>query len=280
MLKQKKFPTVLLDDNGAFTNLSTDALSFGRDTFAVALNASEDYLYFGRDKQFPMVYVEMGVANQVANTLTIEYWDGTAWTALPGLVDETKGLTRSGAIQFDLAPADWAKNTVNALSKNWIRIRPSVTLSASTTIQGMNIVFSDDQDLKGIFPNISQYLFSTETTFILRHESARDDIVQRIRNQGHAKLKVTDGTVENIEPWDLLQYEEVRRWSTYLVLENIFSSLQSTEDGMYMQKAEEFKAKAADADDLFFLSLDKDDDGKLDETEKTQAINAGFFFRR
>jgi len=280
MLKQKKFPIVFHDDNGVFTNFSFDALSFGRDAFACVLNSTEDYLYFGRDKKFPMVYVEMGTANTTANTLTIQYWNGTAWASLAGLIDDTKGFTRSGAIQWDLEQATWTSNAVNSETKYWIRIRPGSNLSAGTTVQGMNIIFSDDQDIKGIYPAVTNYLMTGESTFILRHESARDDIVQSIRNDGHAKLTLGDGTIENIEPWDFLQYEEVRRWSTYLVMENIFSSLQSTEDGMYAQKAEEYRSKAAEAKQLFFLSLDKDDDGTLDETEKTANFSQARFFRR
>mgnify|MGYP001171005353 CR=1 FL=1 len=272
MLKQKNYPSVLHDDDGVFKDYSFEALSYGRDSFPLPLVAGDDFLYFGKDKEFPMLFIEMGVANATANILTVEYWNGTAWAPMVKLIDDTKGMTRSGAIQFDL-PSDWAKNTINSLENNWVRISPSVSLDIGTTIQGINIVFSDDRDLQGIYPGIQNYMTSTETSYILRHETARDDIVQAIRNRGFVKYSEM-GMQLDYDAWDFLSYEQVGRWATYLVLKNIFSSLQSKEDGLYKQKAEEYEKAAGDAEVSFYLTLDRNNDGKVQEAESSADISS------
>ena len=54
--------------------------------------------------------------------LSWEYWNGTAWWKLAGLLDETLNLKRSGAIRFDipadLQPTDWAGK-----NNHWVRAR-------------------------------------------------------------------------------------------------------------------------------------------------------------
>lgn len=269
MLKQKNFPRVLHFD-GTYHDYSFEALSYGRDSFLLPMTTS-DYLYFGKEKNFPMIFIEMAVANNIANTLTIEYYNGTAWTSLE-VIDDTKGLTRSGSIQFDM-PSDWAETTVGGFTNTWIRIKPSEDLLSTTAVQGINILFSDDLDLEGIYPGVRNYMASTEASYVLRHEAARNDIVQAIRNRGFIKHDSLGNSLD-YDAWDFLDYEQVGRWSTYLVLKNIFSSLQSKEDGLYKQKAEEYSKEASDAEVAFYLTLDKNNDGKKTENEASFDISS------
>lgn len=289
MLRQKNPPTVFHDDNSVFTDFSQEALDYSRDGFAAVLSSTEDYLYFGRFKPFNAVYVELTTANTNANDLTIEFSEESTFTAVSNLVDETKGLTRSGFIRWDRA-LDMKAQTVNSESKFWIRIRPGADFSAGTEIKGMNIVFSDDQDLKAEYPEILSLISSNETTYILRHQAARDDIIQNLRNRGHLKRLsatpqsqddlITESRRENIEPWDLLDSEEINRWSVFKTLHKIFSNLQSGEDDFYQQKAAEFKRKAKEAGDLYYISIDTNDDGFAGAGEKLQEIGSVFIARR
>ena len=54
--------------------------------------------------------------------LTWEYWNGTGWLALPGLVDGTKRFSISGEITFR-CPHDISPVTVNGQENLWIRVR-------------------------------------------------------------------------------------------------------------------------------------------------------------
>jgi hypothetical protein len=60
------------------------------------------------------VYMEGGVAN-TNNVLTLKYWNGAAWAAIPGVVDgtfDTQSLGKSGRVSF-VPPAGWATKTID-----------------------------------------------------------------------------------------------------------------------------------------------------------------------
>lgn len=270
MINPKNPSKIFIDDNSVFTDASLDLNTFSRDSVSMVLVAAEDYLYYGRYKPFPALYFEFSTANTNAGTLTVEYYNGSTWNAVSELLDETKHFTRSGFIYFE-QPDDWATVAVNGSTQYWLRFKPSVDLSAGTSLLGASIIYSDDRDLEAIYPGVLNYRASSESSYILRHQNARDEIVQELRNKGFRKVDST-GTYQQYEPWDLLNIFEVNRWSTYRVLENIFSSLQSTEDGLYKQKADEYREKANEYENAFYITLDKDDDGVVDASESSGDI--------
>lgn len=271
MINTKTMPRVLLEASGDFSEESVAAASFGRDSFPCPLDEAGGALYFGLYKPFGAVYVEMEVVNAVRANLSISYWNGTGWASVSNTIDETRGLSRSGFIQLD-RPKDWKKTTVNGLDAFFLKMVSDADLSPETTIQGMNLVFSDDQDLVGVYPSILNFLEETEKSFILRHETARDDIVQWVRNSGEIKKSVELGAHAQIQSWDLLEIEEVRNWSKYLVLANIFSGLQSKDGSIWLQKAEEYTKRASDSRAAFYLSLDTNDDGAASPLESARNI--------
>lgn len=285
MLAQKNYPAVVIDDGITVTDVSFDALSFGRDTFACALTSAAKYLYFGRYKPFSALYVEVGTANtQAQSEFHVEYWDGTQWVWLAdNVIDDTKGFMRSGFVQFT-PPTDWAMKDIGPGERYFIRFVPSENFLAGCTVQGMNLVYADDQDLNTVYPGVLNYKHSNEVSFILRHEAARDRIVQDVRNRGHRKVSPSGTTMlrkyANYDAWDVLDVSEVKEWAKYLALENIFSSLQSTEDGLYKQKAEEYRELAQEARAAFYLTLDQDDDGVVDSNESSMDISVRRLVRR
>jgi hypothetical protein len=94
---------------------------------------ADDEAYVGMPAKFDRVTFGFGTAG-VANaaiTLAWEYWNGTAWTALAGLVDGTTKLTVNGKVTFTI-PTDWATKAVNTVGSGtaktcfWIRVRFTV----------------------------------------------------------------------------------------------------------------------------------------------------------
>jgi hypothetical protein len=271
MLKQKNYPRVYWFDGVTTTGISFFMLSYGRDPITLPLETTH-YLYFGKNKPINALYVEMGsVVNSVNGALTVEYHDGSGWVSVDSLVDDTNFFKRSGYIQFD-RPTDWAEQTIGSEAQYFLRISVSANVTPTMSIQGMNIVFSDDQDLNGIYPGITQYLQPSEDSFILRHENSRDLIVQDIRNQGLRKKRELASYYENIDAWDFLEVEEVKNWSAYLTLANIFSSLQSNTTDLYKEKADDYEEKAEFYKAQFYLSIDKDGDGLKDNEESANQI--------
>jgi hypothetical protein len=279
MLIQKNPPVVIWDDNSVFKNISFYMLSYGRDAYSIPMVAADDYLYFGMYKPFDSLYVEMANPSSVTSTLSIEYYDGSAWADVEGILDDTLSFKRSGFVSFD-KPDDWESTSVDSIASFYIRIRPSANLSSTASIQGINIVFSDDSDLEGVYPGVSNYRASSESSFILRHENSRNLIVQEIRNRGFRKNPVDSNGYENVTAWDLLQHDEVRQWSIYLTMANIFSSLQSKEDGLYKQKTEDYLELAEMFKAAFYITLDRDDDGIKDASESAADISPRRLVRR
>ncbi len=295
MINQKTLPTVFHDADGTFSDFSIDAVSFGRDSFALPLKAATDAFYFGLWKPFANVFVEMAIPNLETVTFLAEYWDGSAWVIVDNLLDDTKGFQRSGNLQWDRPGKAWKENTVNNKSAFWIRLTPDADFTVDPTfdpeadpipesivprVQGMGVLFSDDQDLRAVYPAVMNLLDDSEISFVLRHENARDDIVQFIRNSGIMKSSKELGVHDEIEAWDLLVIEEVRAWSKYLALSNIFSGVQSKEKGMWKEKSEEYEEKAENAKAAFFLSLDRNDDGIKDPEESLGRIDTVSLVRR
>lgn len=270
MIKQLKLPSALWSDNEVYTDYSVRAANYGRDTCSLAaLSATQDYFYFGLYKQFSKVYIEVSTANAAAIALDWEYYNGTAWTDIVNDVDDTLGFSRSGFIQWDVNQTAWATTTVNSIaSKYWVRFRPASNFDAGAAIYGVNIVYSDDQDLIMEAPEVASYYPASTSSFILRHQAARDDIVQDIRNSGKYKVSYADGLFRNVDVWDLLDIDEIRVWSKYLVLSKIFENLSTVKDDVYWARSEGYKAKAGTASKLYYLTLDGDDDGVTDIEER------------
>lgn len=284
MLIPKDYPRVLFSDNGVFTDISLNMLNYGADTSTVAVVAAEDKIYFGRVKPFAAIYVEMGTANTNASTMSVKYYDqdAAAFTNVTNLVDETKGFTRSGFIQFqnpasDISGTVWDTTTVNSVERYWVEITFSASFSAGTALKGMNIVYSDDKDMNRVYDGVTNFFRSGTTTGILYHEQARREIVQALRKDGHFKMRLgaqnNDGMPAQIDEWDLHAIEEVNLWSTYLSMSYLFENLSTQADDNWARLSAKYYLKAQEMKQAYYLTLDLNDDGVVDSDERLGTQN-------
>lgn len=261
--------TVFHDDNSSFTDFSFEAQNFIRDEFSVELVSAEDYLYVGLFKPFDRLYVEMRTANTNANTFDAEYWNGTAFVDLSNFLDLSKGMTRSGMITWTKSD-DWASTTVNSENLFWIRMKPSADHSVGTEIQGLNIVFSDDDDMREEYRNVDSLRNRNDTSFIAFHQAAREWIVQKLRNQGNVKRdNQFSAELLDITKWDLLKSEQVNEASKFMALARVFDNASDNSDGKFWQLARKYERSANEQFQLFLLTLDNDNDGIIDDAEKS-----------
>lgn len=259
---------VFHDDDSTFSDHSNAAQDYARDEFAVELDKDNDYLYIGFRKSINAVFIEMNAANANANSFTFEYYKGT-WSAITNFSDETKGFVRSGFLVWDRNLTDEEAVTIDGQEAFWYRLRPSVTHSAGTILQGLNIVFSDDSDLQSEVMNISSYIASGATSHILSHVAARDKINQDLRNKGYVKLNVATGRFEDLNVFDILNIEQLREASKWKALATIFDDVSDSPDDKYNQRAKKYNSRyKAVMGQLQFLGIDSDDDGKQDINEE------------
>jgi len=272
---------VFEDNNGTFTDHSVNAVDFVRDTFEVTLATGTDYLYVGFYKPVSALYAEISTVNTNAATMTVESWDGTAWTAVEHR-DETKGLTRSGFVTWtrqNVVEED-DRATVNSVKQEWVRFSFDVTTSA-TTFAGLNLVFADDESLKVEFPQITdpRILTSGFSSNIVHHVAARDMIVQDLRTRGYIKYD-SDNVRENMTQWDLLDVYEIKEAAKYAALAKIFFILSDDVEDNWWHKHKEYDEKYQRTMQMARLTFDADDDGDPEDTlEKLDAFKSIRFTR-
>lgn len=107
----------------AFTDVSFEAnLPSGSPKRALpAVVSANAALYTGADSRFGTLKADLDVG-MVGGALAWEYWNGSAWVALPYSSDTTETLKKSGFLVFT-KPANWRDASVNGTRKFWLRLR-------------------------------------------------------------------------------------------------------------------------------------------------------------
>lgn len=256
---------VLHDDNGIFADYSKESRDYLRDDYLIDFVGIEDYLYIGLYKPFNKTYLELKTPSVTNINLTAEYWNGSGFQAIE-LDDDSNGLIRSGFIGFN-KPTDWASNTINGKDAYYIRLSAD---DFTSEIQGLNIVYSDDNDLRKEVRCIDEFTQGNDNTFIAYHNSSRDEIVQNLRNGGYSTQLDNSFLSQNFTKWDLLDFGEVRQAAKYLCLSKIFFDVSENTDDKQYQRYIDFNQKFGEAFNLYRMSLDKNDDGIANDEEVMQ----------
>ncbi len=147
-----------------------------------------------------------------------------------------------------------------------MRFSTDTNFSAGTIASGLNLIFADDVDLQEEYRDINDFL-GDDTSFIATHQSVRNDIVNKVRRQGKRKMQDSATKYENMTQWDFLDLSELRDAAKYYALHKIFLNASDSTDGKFNQLMNSYRAKGDEAFTLFFMSLDLDDDGVLDDGE-------------
>lgn len=102
----------ILEENGvAFTDETVDIQDAGASDVTLLPGAFnlEDAFYFGGIVQFGRISLTIATGGAGDYTVAWEYWNGSAWTALSGVTDNTTDLKTTGTntVVFTV-PGDWA----------------------------------------------------------------------------------------------------------------------------------------------------------------------------
>jgi hypothetical protein len=123
-------------DAAVFTDETTEANEDTGDdmTLFPATPAEDDAYYFGFSVPLGHMILNITTAGAGTYTLTWEYWNGSAWSALTVGEDETGSFKNAGLgnINFTI-PADWAANTVNSQGPFYF-IRAVIDAGTTTTV--------------------------------------------------------------------------------------------------------------------------------------------------
>lgn len=275
-MKSKEFYTVKYEG----TDLSLKVKDYLNNEVTLPLDVGQ-FLYVGYYKPFKNMFIYFSELNTVAAAITLEYYDGNDWVELPDVIDETENFIKSGFVNFP-RPANWKVQTVDGDELFYIRIKTDTALTPTTKLKGLNILFSNDDDLIGIRSNIVSK-HNNGNSWVEKHEAARKHIVQQLRNLGYRKVKqATDSPIyfeeekedqkvySNLTQFDLLEPFELREASKFLALSYIYlDELSDEEDDKWYRNGIRHEQRGYEALNTFMLKIDVDDDGKEDIEESS-----------
>ncbi|MBA7478563.1 hypothetical protein ES707_13990 [subsurface metagenome] len=99
----------------------------------VAGLTENDAFYFGLDKKWGQLWLDIGVPAVGNFALAHEYWDGGAWVGLAGVVDNTVEFGAAGKHNIKwTVPGDWALTVVDAKNLFWVRARVTNAVTYTT----------------------------------------------------------------------------------------------------------------------------------------------------
>jgi hypothetical protein len=125
-------------DDAAFTDNTTEAVLDGGTAFNLLSNPASgtDRCYVGLQRPFDKMKFDLATMG-VGGTYVVEYWNGSAWTALT-VTDGTSGFTADGTITWTI-PTDWTTKAVNSVTLYWVRIRASANPSTTPTVNSVTV---------------------------------------------------------------------------------------------------------------------------------------------
>lgn len=191
---------ILFSDNGTITDWTMALNNFNGSSKTMPYTTGQDYLYIGSKLPFNSLYIKLDSLNAVTTAdMAVEYY-ANGWKSVVELTDETAGFTNSGHITFvPNRDSVWEKkaysNEVTGLSsvtiydQYWLRISFDASLTSTTSIKWIGVLFSDDNDLACEFPDLikSDVLYSYrpgKTDWQEQHVRAAELIEGDLINKG------------------------------------------------------------------------------------------------
>jgi hypothetical protein len=253
--------TILIENAGVFTDVSDSLCDFGIDTTTVTLTSSS-VLWLGYRKPITSCFFYAQAYSTGTRSITVQ-GNTDAGVETLQLLDDTKGLTRIGGLTWIYPDARLGVETVvNGIKLHWLKITVSHDTS-EMIIKAISGLFSDDRDIAREFAKINESGFRLgQPDHILTHESARDELVQMLRNRGLRTVSQSLAVYRRLVFWDLLDIQEVRLAATYLALSKIFENVaNANSDDNWRVKSNIFRGKADKAFELAFITFDRMQDG-------------------
>jgi hypothetical protein len=193
-------------------------------------------LIVSKDVPVKNIYVALNEALETPVQISVSYLVDGVFIPV-NIIDGTLGLQRNGYIL-----------TEEALSNTF-----KIEASGIVKIEAINILFSDDEDLKREYFPISKEDFKLGAlNYNLVNEATRDTIIQRFRQKG------ISFDLRSLSPFDIFDINEVRQASIYLSLSKILEQVSDNkEDTWYVKSVKYFKlyeGQMKNAMVLFFSS--------------------------
>jgi len=113
-----------LNQPSTFTDETADSNSITANDiqFFPVVPVANDAFYLGDNAPFNEFTVNVGTAGVGTYTVTWQYWNGSAWTAVSGLTDGTNAFKNVGTNTVVFTrPTNWARRTDGGVNKFYLR---------------------------------------------------------------------------------------------------------------------------------------------------------------
>lgn len=140
-------------------------------------------------------------------------------------------------------------------------------------------LFSSDKDLIAVENNILGYLIKGRSSYLDFHRQAQEQILDWLWSNGYSKQGVNYEQKIRLTKWDILDYEDVRSWSTFMCLRLIYQSIRNAKDDVFKDKAKTYEGLELSARNQAALRIDLNKDKKADASERLDTWS-GTVFRR
>ena len=280
-------PIIDINFNGS-SDYTEELNDFLDESVALTIQNTE-YLYLGRSKPFNQIFIQSSTPSATKVSFTVEYYNGSSWTEVLQLSDGTKKWTKDGFIcwQEHDDNTDIEEITIAGKEQFWYRIQPSAQLDI--TLDAIGVLFSEDRILYQARPILDDNdyrmsVVSGDSKYTRVHLEVKDQIIQDIRNQGIIKYQSEYDPdrlryYKSINEWDLLDLDEIKVAAKNLALSKIYFSLSDTTGDKWENEARRFGEEYYRILDLAYLSLDRNNDGKLQEFETMKKIKKSWITR-
>lgn len=261
---QRNITRVVLES----TEITSSTSVPGVTTAALELTTSQA-LYVGYKLPFACRHFQMGTVNSNSATLTVTYWNGSAWADVEDLLDQTNGMTSSGFISWVNPSGElWKKKALTPIDDvelYWVRIVTGANFSSGTTLQSVLNLFCDDSLLRQYYPelvNDARYKPSGRTDWTEQYHAAKDLVVDQLKKDDLIR-----------EEAEVLDPNEVCVAAVHATAWVIYNPITRDEEGREFVKGlwDEFRNSLKGTK----LDLDYDNSGKIEDDEE----NTGNFFK-
>lgn len=172
-----------------------------------------------------------------------------------GFIDVTGSLPKDWYL-------DWAYSGASRTVTVSLRITAGTVSTFTKTISIVTAsddkLFSSDQNLVELEPDILKYVPRGRSSFLNVHRASQKKIMDWLNESG-----VVDTSGAKLTKDDVVDVDEVRAWSRDLTLSLIFKGLQNAVDDVFADKAKYYESQAGNRQNRAKLRLDLNNDGSL-----------------
>jgi hypothetical protein len=258
------------------TDISREMSDFLGQTATLDITAASDHIYIGSDLPFNHRWIEVSTANDQTSAISIDLWNGTAWTPAVDVIDETSvggvTLSQSGILswQIDRYNPSWIRqdrtslmtdlSTLRIFDMFWVRLTFSANLKNTTAIKYVGHKFSSDEDLAVEYPDLGASdvmdAYSTgKTNWNDQSFAAAEYIIQDLREMGVVVSKN-----------QVLDWSSFKKASIHKTAEIIYSAFgegrKESRDEARKNYRQNLQIKA--------FNVDENKDGDLEPIETTR----------